>query len=83
MRQSKMAAIRPVAGLMEDLLSTQSLANSGVFDHALIEKRPTSFLNGDDRHFFGLWNILMFQAWHREKKIDQDQSDRAGHHRLK
>ena len=40
---------------MEDLLSNQSLANSGVFDYALIEKRLTSFLNGDDRHFFGLW----------------------------
>ena len=60
----------PLRDWMEDLLSTQSLANSGVFDHALIEKRLTSFLNGDDRHFFGLWNILMFQAWHREKKTE-------------
>ena len=60
----------PLRDWMEDLLSNQSLANSGVFDYALIEKRLTSFLNGDDRHFFGLWNILMFQAWHREKKTE-------------
>lgn len=53
---------------MQDLLSPSSLFESNIFDPVIVEKRLETFLDGDDRPFFNIWNVLTFQAWHRENK---------------
>ena len=50
----------------EDLLSEQSLAGHGYFNHEVIRKIWAQHISGKYDHTNKLWSLLMFQAWHRE-----------------
>ena len=53
-------------GWAEDLLSEQSLATHGYFNHEVIRKIWEQHVSGKYDHTNKLWSLLMFQAWYRE-----------------
>jgi asparagine synthase (glutamine-hydrolysing) len=55
----------PLRDWAEDLMDTAGLKSDGIFDVEAIRSLWIDFLGGDDRRFYLIWNILMFQAWHR------------------
>jgi asparagine synthase (glutamine-hydrolysing) len=55
----------PLRDWAEDLMSEAGLSADQIFDVQAIRSFWTGFLSGDDRHHYFIWDILMFQAWHR------------------
>ena len=49
----------------EDLLDPRALKEQGLFDSAAIRDLWDAHLRDKPRHCDALWNVLMFQAWHR------------------
>lgn len=49
----------------ESELSRDALAGSGLLDADVVRKRWSEHLSGTHDHDTLLWNVLMFQAWHR------------------
>jgi asparagine synthase (glutamine-hydrolysing) len=41
------------------------LIADGIFDVEAIRSLWAEFLGGNDRAYYFVWNVLMFQAWHR------------------
>ena len=56
----------PLRDWAEDLMSEAGLATDGVFEAEAIRSLWIEFLRGDDRGYYLIWDILMFQAWHRK-----------------
>lgn len=52
--------------LAEELLDHKKLDNQGLFDASKIRKIWDTHLNGHGHYDEALWNILMFQAWHKK-----------------
>lgn len=55
----------PLRNWAEDLMSEACLSAGDIFDVEAIRLLWAEFLSGDDGRYFLIWNILMFQAWHR------------------
>lgn len=53
----------PLRDWAENLLSTQRLKSDGYFDPAAVRAEWELHLSGKKDRHFGLWTILMFQAW--------------------
>lgn len=53
----------PLRSWAEDLLSSEKLANDGLFNYEIIMKKWTEHLSGRRDWTNQLWAILMFQAW--------------------
>lgn len=55
----------PLRNWAEDLMSEACLSAGDIFDVEGIRSLWTEFLSGDNERHFLIWNVLMFQAWHR------------------
>ena len=55
----------PLREWAADLMDESGLIADGIFDVAAIRSLWTEFLSGNDRAYYFVWNVLMFQAWHR------------------
>ncbi|WP_369721974.1 asparagine synthase-related protein [Bradyrhizobium sp. LLZ17] len=55
----------PLRNWAEDLMSEACLSAGDIFDVEGIRSLWTEFLSGDSERQFLIWNVLMFQAWHR------------------
>jgi asparagine synthase (glutamine-hydrolysing) len=55
----------PLREWAADLMDESGLSADGIFDVEAIRSLWTEFLSGNDRAFYFIWNVLMFQAWHR------------------
>jgi asparagine synthase (glutamine-hydrolysing) len=55
----------PLRDWAEDLMNEGGLFVDGIFDVESVRSLWVEFLSGDDRRYYFIWNILMFQAWHR------------------
>jgi len=55
----------PLRNWAEDLMNEASLGAGDIFDVEAIRSLWAEFLSGDNGHYFFIWNVLMFQAWHR------------------
>jgi asparagine synthase (glutamine-hydrolysing) len=55
----------PLRDWAEDLMNEACLSAGDIFDVEAVRTLWTEFLNGDNGRYFLIWNILMFQAWHR------------------
>ena len=56
----------PLREWAEELLSDRALQRSGVFDAPRVRQKWTEHLSGKADWKRPLWNVLMFQAWHRQ-----------------
>jgi asparagine synthase (glutamine-hydrolysing) len=55
----------PLRNWAEDLMNEADLGAGDIFHVEAIRPLWVEFLSGDDERHFLIWNILMFQAWHR------------------
>jgi asparagine synthase (glutamine-hydrolysing) len=55
----------PLRDWAEDLMDEPGLSAGDIFDVEAIRSLWAEFLRGDNGRYFFIWNILMFQAWHR------------------
>jgi asparagine synthase (glutamine-hydrolysing) len=55
----------PLRDWAEDLMNEPGLSADDIFDVEAIRSLWAEFLSGDNGRYFLIWNILMFQAWHR------------------
>jgi asparagine synthase (glutamine-hydrolysing) len=55
----------PLRNWAEDLMNEGCLSADDIFDVDAIRTLWAEFLSGDNERCFLIWNILMFQAWHR------------------
>jgi asparagine synthase (glutamine-hydrolysing) len=55
----------PLREWAEDLMNEAGLSADDIFDVEAIRSLWAGFLSGDDGRCYFIWNILMFQAWHR------------------
>lgn len=55
----------PLRNWAEDLMSETGLIAGDVLDVEGIRSLWTEFLSGDNERYCLIWNVLMFQAWHR------------------
>jgi asparagine synthase (glutamine-hydrolysing) len=55
----------PLRDWAEDLMGEDTLKADGIFHAETIRALWVDFLNGDDRQYYFIWNVLMFQAWYR------------------
>ena len=55
----------PLRNWAEDLMNEAGLSAGDIFDVEAIRSLWAEFLSGDNGRYFFIWNILMFQAWHR------------------
>lgn len=55
----------PLRDWAEDLMNEARLSGDGIFHVGPIRTLWSEFLGGDDRQYYLIWNILMFQAWYR------------------
>lgn len=49
----------------EDLLDERAIEEQGLLDAGVVRETWQAHLTGQGHHSEALWNILMFQAWHR------------------
>jgi asparagine synthase (glutamine-hydrolysing) len=56
----------PLLDWCEDLLDAARLRHEGVLDVAEVRKKWTEHNSGERNWENHLWNVLMFEAWHRE-----------------
>jgi len=59
----------PLRDWAEDLLSVERLNSDGLFDTRAIRKNLEEHLSGKYNRHYGLWTILMFQAWYKKNKF--------------
>jgi asparagine synthase (glutamine-hydrolysing) len=55
----------PLRDWAEDLMNEAGLSAGDIFYVEAIRSLWLEFLSGDDERYFLIWNVLMFQAWHR------------------
>ena len=55
----------PLREWAESLLTERMLVADGIFSPAIVRSLWTRFLNGKQHDDYLVWNILMFQSWHR------------------
>ncbi|MEH2556315.1 asparagine synthase (glutamine-hydrolyzing) [Bradyrhizobium algeriense] len=55
----------PLRDWAEDLMNEASLSADDIFDVEGIRSLWVEFLSGNNERYFLIWNVLMFQAWHR------------------
>jgi asparagine synthase (glutamine-hydrolysing) len=55
----------PLRNWAEDLMNKADLIADDIFNVEAIRSLWEEFLSGDNERQFLIWNILMFQAWHR------------------
>ncbi len=59
-------ARRDLKPLIDQLLSTESVTNRGVFDPKAVEHEKMAFYQtGTERHPFKVWNLALFELWCR------------------
>ena len=56
----------PLRNWAEDLMNETRLSADDIFDVEGIRSLWAEFLSGDNARCFLIWNVLMFQAWHRK-----------------
>lgn len=55
----------PLRDWAEDLMNETGLSAGNIFYVEAIRSLWAEFLSGDNERYFLIWNVLMFQAWHR------------------
>jgi asparagine synthase (glutamine-hydrolysing) len=55
----------PLRNWAEDLLNEAGLRAGDILNVEGIRSLWAEFLSGDNQRYFLIWNVLMFQAWHR------------------
>jgi len=55
----------PLRNWAEDLMNEACSSDGEIFHADAIRSLWTEFLSGDNERYFLVWNVLMFQAWHR------------------
>jgi len=55
----------PLRNWAEDLMNEACLSAGDIFHVDAIRTLWAEFLSGDNERYFLIWNVLMFQAWHR------------------
>lgn len=55
----------PLRNWAEDLMNEACLSAGDVFYVEAIRSLWAEFLSGNNERYFLIWNVLMFQAWHR------------------
>lgn len=55
----------PLRDWAEDLMNEACLSAGDIFHVDAIRTLWAEFLSGDNERYFLIWNVLMFQAWHR------------------
>jgi asparagine synthase (glutamine-hydrolysing) len=55
----------PLRDWAEDLVNEAGLSADDIFDVEGIRSLWAEFLRGDNKRYYLIWNVLMFQAWHR------------------
>jgi asparagine synthase (glutamine-hydrolysing) len=58
----------PLREWMQDLLSPERVRRRGIIDPGVVERRTREHLAGIAEHGFGLWNLLMLEAWLAEQE---------------
>lgn len=58
----------PLRAWAEDLLDPARMRAEGIFDPAPVWSRWEDHLSGRVNRAYWLWNVLMFQAWHRAQR---------------
>jgi asparagine synthase (glutamine-hydrolysing) len=56
----------PLREWASDLMEAGSLRRTGFFEAAEVQRRWQEHLSGKRNWQYQLWDVLMFQAWHRE-----------------
>jgi len=59
----------PLREWAHDLLSEASINKDGYLDPMPIRRRWQEHLSGERNWQFALWNVLMFQAWLRNRVL--------------
>src|SRR3984893_11624425 len=55
----------PLRNWAEDLMNEACLSAGDIFYVEAVRSLWAEFLGGDNERYFLIWNVLMFQAWHR------------------
>jgi hypothetical protein len=50
----------------QEMLSSSTFKNRGIFDHKLIKQEYEQYLNGKNKHARGLWMTMALEIWFRE-----------------
>ncbi len=61
---------KPLRDWAEDLLSTESLRDTGIFNPVPVKKMWQEHLNNDYNWQYGLWDILCMQDWARKNTYE-------------
>ncbi|NCT83560.1 MAG: asparagine synthase (glutamine-hydrolyzing) [Comamonadaceae bacterium] len=67
----------PLRDWAADLIEPRALHRAGLFDVAEVQRRWQEHLSGKRNWHYQIWDVLMFQAWHREMNGDAG-SERFG-----
>lgn len=60
----------PLRSWAEELILSDRLKSQNLFDHKIIRSHWDDHIDGRANHMYLLWDVLMFQAWLREWKVD-------------
>lgn len=60
----------PLRAWAEELILSDRLKNQNIFDPKIIRSHWNDHIDGRANHMYLLWDILMFQAWFREWKVE-------------
>ena len=59
----------PLKEWANELLSMERIEADGFFDSKIIQNHWQQHISGKKNRSYGLWAIIMFQAWHEKNKL--------------